>query len=133
MMRHAALFALLALPSVMFAADKKDAPTEFRGSVADADLMKQAPASGVITSAKGLEKLAKAWKIDAPKVDFEKNVVVIGVTRGSRINGRPQLKDGDLKALFIATRDLGEGFRYVMIVHPREGIKTVNGKELPKE
>jgi hypothetical protein len=39
---------------------------------------------------------------------------------------------GDLKALGLATRDLRPGFRYALISVPREGVKTVNGKELPK-
>jgi hypothetical protein len=30
----------------------------------------------------------------------------------------------------IATRDLAPGFRYAVLVLPREGVKTINGKEL---
>ena len=33
----------------------------------------------------------------------------------------------------IATSDFGPGFRYVMGTVPREGVKTVNKKDLPKE
>jgi hypothetical protein len=39
---------------------------------------------------------------------------------------------GNLKALGFASRDLVPGFRYVIISVPKEGVKTVNGKELPK-
>ncbi len=133
MLRCAALFALAVLPAAALAEDKKEAPTELRGSVADVGLMKEAPAGGVLTSAKAFEKLCKAWKVEAPKVDFARNIVLVGTTVGSRINGRPMLKDGDLKVFFMATADFGEGFRYVMIVHPREGVKSVNGKELPAD
>jgi hypothetical protein len=129
----AALVALAVFSAATTADDKKDAPTELRGSLDDAALMKEAPAGGVITTAKDFEKLCKAWKIEAPKVDFTKNIVLVGTTSGGRINGRPLLKDGDLKVGFIATRDLRPGFRYLMIVYPREGVKTVNGKELPAE
>jgi hypothetical protein len=40
---------------------------------------------------------------------------------------------GDLQALAIATRDLRPGFRYAVLVVPREGVKTINGKELKEE
>jgi hypothetical protein len=33
----------------------------------------------------------------------------------------------------FGTKDLRPGFRYVLGVVPREGVKTVNGKDLPKE
>jgi hypothetical protein len=33
----------------------------------------------------------------------------------------------------MATRDLRPGFRYVIATVSREGVKTVNGKQLPKE
>jgi len=57
--------------------------------------------------------------------------------RGGKINlsilGAMQVTDkGDLAVLAIATRDLRPGFRYVVSAVPREGVKTVNGKDLPK-
>jgi hypothetical protein len=135
MLRYAALLAIAVLPAAVIAAEeKKGAPTELRGSVTDAGLMKEAPANGIVTSAKDFEKLCKAWKVEAPKVDFKKNFVIVGTTIGSRLFGRPMLQDGDLKVSFASTSDLGgEGFRYVMLVYPREGVKTVNGKELPAD
>jgi hypothetical protein len=33
----------------------------------------------------------------------------------------------------MATRDLRPGFRYVIATVSRAGVKTVNGKKLPKE
>jgi hypothetical protein len=33
----------------------------------------------------------------------------------------------------ISTRDLRPGFRYAIKSIPREGVKTVDGKPLPKE
>jgi hypothetical protein len=108
---------------------------EFTGSVADEALAKDAPA--VVTSAKGLEKLWKDWKIadKMPEVDFTKDLVFVSTTRGSRIKVSLSLDTdkGDLQVLGIATRDLAPGFRYVIQVAPKEGVKTVNGKELPKE
>jgi hypothetical protein len=108
---------------------------EWKGSVGDANLQKGAPE--VIVSAKALEKLWKDWMIEdkAPKVDFEKEIVVIVTTVGSKINlGSPKLDDkGNLQVNAIATSDFGQGFRYVIATVPREGVKTVNKKELPKE
>ena len=43
------------------------------------------------------------------------------------------VKDGDLRVAFFATRDLRPGFRYIMVSHSREGVKTVNGMPLDKK
>src|SRR5262245_50196526 len=55
---------------------------EWKGSVDDANLQKGAPE--VITTQQGLEKLWKAWKLadKPPKVDFDKEIVIIGTTSG---------------------------------------------------
>jgi hypothetical protein len=106
---------------------------EWKGSVADATLMKGAP--DVIASTEALDKLWKDWKLEGkpPKVDFSKEIVLVGTTVGSRLNLSAKLDDkGDLQVLGLATSDLGQGFRYVLASVPREGIKTVNKKELPK-
>jgi hypothetical protein len=116
--------------------DKKEAPAnQWTGSVDDQSLMAKAPKNGVIVSQKALDELWKAWKVSekTPEVDFSKDLVVVGTTVGSRIFGKPMVKDGDLKIAFASTLDLREGFRYIIVTIPREGIKTVNGKDLPKE
>ena len=41
--------------------------------------------------------------------------------------------NGDLTVLGLGTRDIGPGFRYVLGVVSRKGVKTVNKKEVPKE
>src|SRR5262245_41515068 len=107
---------------------------EWSGSVDDEKLMKDAPRC--ITSQKGLEKLWKAWKITdkMPKVDFDKEIVVVGTTTGSKLRlGASPDEKGDLKVLGPGTRDLRPGFRYVIATVPKEGVKTVDGKDLPKE
>jgi len=114
------------------AGEKKDAGS-WTGSVDDEALMKLAPKNGVIVSAKKFAEICKAWGVKKHKVDFNEDLVVVGTTRGSRIGGKPMLKDGDLKAVFFSTRDLRPGFRYIMVTHPREGVKTVNGMPLPKK
>lgn len=110
-------------------------PTKvWSGSVADEKLAKDAPAC--IASAAALEKLWKEWKLgdQVPAVDFTKELVVLTTTCGSRLRLLVTLDDnGVLQIGGAATRDLRPGFRYVLATVSREGIKTVNGKELPKE
>jgi hypothetical protein len=106
---------------------------ELKGSVADENLMKGAPT--VITSAEGLKKVWDAWKLEdkMPQVDFGKEIVVVTTTRGSRLNLRLMLDDKEnLQVLGLATRDLRPGFRYVMAIVSRDGVKTVDGKPLPQ-
>ncbi|MBA4067131.1 MAG: hypothetical protein C0501_26180 [Isosphaera sp.] len=110
------------------------ATKEWNGSVADEALAKDAPAC--VTSAKGLEALWKAWGLadKAPAVDFAKEMVVVTTTRGSKVRLAASLDEkGNLAVLGLGTRDLAPGFRYVLATVPRDGVKTVNGKELPKE
>jgi hypothetical protein len=107
---------------------------EWKGSVEKEELAKDAPA--VIVDAKALEKLWKAWKIEgtAPKVDFKKELLILTTTSGSKLRVSASLDDkGNLEVLGMGTRDLRQGFRYVIASVSREGVKTVNGKELPKE
>ena len=105
------------------------------GENADEKLAKEKPENGVIVSQKSWEKLVKSWGIkDAPKIDFTKDLVIVETSAGSGIGLtlKPDGK-GDLKVTGIFTADLKPGFRYVVHTAPRQGIKTVNGKELPKE
>ena len=89
-----------------------------------------------ITSAKGLQAVWKAWMIegDVPKVDFTKDIVVAVYSVGSKLNmAGANLDDkGNLDVLGFGTRDIRPGFRYVLGVVSREGVKTVNKKDLPK-
>ncbi len=133
----AAFVALLAA-GLAVAADKPTlvkTTNSWKGSIDDEKLKKEAPESGVITNAKDWEKLAKAWKVGdkVPEVNFDKELILIATTPGSKLSLSATLDDkGDLKPIGIATSDLGTGFRYVIISVPKEGVKTVNGKELPK-
>jgi hypothetical protein len=117
------------------AAQKKkvEISKKWSGSVEDEKAIKP----DAITSARGLEAVWKAWKIegDVPKVDFTKDLVVAVYSVGSKLNmGGATLDDnGDLTVLGFGTRDIRPGFRYVLGVVSREGVKTVNKKELPKE
>lgn len=133
------LLLVTACAAVAPADDKKDPPApkpavDLSGSVDDQGLVKKAPPQNVVVSEKGWETLAKAWNLkDPPKVDFTKDVLVVATTVGSRLSLTPTVKDGDLKTTAIATRDLRPGFRYAIQSVARDGIKTVDGKALPKE
>jgi hypothetical protein len=131
------------LPATMFliavvaAADAKPIkPTNtWTGSIEDDKLAKEMPENGVVTNAKDFEKLFKAWKVaeKVPEVNFDKEIVLVAKTEGSVLKLNPALDEkGDLKAAGFASRDFRPGFRYVIISVPREGVKTVNGKDLPK-
>lgn len=106
---------------------------EIEGSVDDAELAKEAPK--FIAAAADLDKLWKVWgRADKPpKVDFTKELVVMTTTRGSRLRLIVTLDEkGNLEVGGFGTKDLRPGFRYVIGVVPREGVKTVGGKELPE-
>ena len=90
----------------------------------------------MIVSAKAWEKLAKAWGIKEPaKVDFSKEFLYVATSVGSKlsITGDKPDDKGELKLGAFGTRDLRPGFRYAIKSFSRDGVKTVNGKELPKE
>ncbi len=111
------------------------ATNTWMGSIDDEKLAKEMPENGVITNAKDFEKLVKAWKVaeKVPEVNFEKEIVLVAKTVGSKLTLNASLdKKGDLKALGLGTQDLRPGFRYVIICVSKGGVETVNGKELPK-
>ena len=125
----------LTVSATDFVAAEEKPTIDLAGSLDDAALQKSAPESGVIVSAKAWDALVKAWNLGdkLPKVDFDKEIIAVATTVGSRLTFNPQVKDGDLKTVAIATRDLRPGFRYAIKSVKKEGVKTVNGKELPKE
>jgi hypothetical protein len=106
---------------------------KWSGSVDD----EKASKPDCITTAKGLAAVWKAWKVggDVPKVDFDKNIVVATYSVGSKLNLAAAILDekGNLDVLGFGTRDIRPGFRYVLGVVSKDGVKTVNKKALPKE
>ncbi len=140
MLRSALIAAsfLFALTAIARDDDKKEPAKltlDLAGSVDDEKLASAAPESSVIASQKEWDKLAEAWGIKGTaKVDFDKELIVVTTTRGSRLTLSTRLDDkGDLLVLGLSTRDLRPGFRYAIKTASREGVKTVKGKPLPKE
>jgi hypothetical protein len=136
--KSVSLATLLVFGGLAFADEKPKElkPTNtWSGSIDDEKPLKEAPENGVIANAKDLEKLNKSWKFveKLPEINFDKEIVLVSTTVGSKLTLSATLDDkGNLKALGLATKDLRPGFRYVIISVPKEGVKTVNGKELPK-
>jgi hypothetical protein len=135
-----ALACLSGIVLALFAAEVRAQPKNvkltntWKGSVDDVALKKGVPE--VIVSEKTLEKVWKSWKVGAkmPKIDFTKEIVILGTTSGSLLNLSARLDDkGNLQIIGFGTADFGPGFRYVIATVPRDGVKTVNKKELPKE
>lgn len=139
----AALLGLLGPACSPARADDKDKPKEvkptrdWQGSIDDEALQKKAPADRFITDAKAFKQLWADWKLGekVPEIDFQKEVVLVETTRGGllKVNTVRLTDKGDLQAVAIATRDLRPGFRYAVLVVPREGVKTINGKELKED
>lgn len=103
------------------------------GDVSDRALVRRAPSTGVIVSPREYEILVKAWGIkDAPKVDFTKEILVVGTSESDSFELTPALKDGDLTVTTVGSKETRDGFRWKVISIQRDGIKTVRGVALPK-
>jgi len=128
-----ALFALLTLCQLTWAQGKEVKPSQIiKGSVLNETLAKNAPE--FIATPVALKELWTKWAIAEamPMVDFSKSIVAVGTTNGSLLNLSVTLDDkGDMKSLAMATMDFLPGFRYVLLVVNREGVKTFNGKKVP--
>ncbi len=106
---------------------------ELTGDLSDRTLRAKAPPTGVIVSQKEWDVLVKEWNIkDAPKVDFTKEILVVGTSDSASFTLTPTVKDGNLTIATTASKETRDGFRWRVVSIKREGIKTVNGKELPR-
>ena len=102
-------------------------------SVEDLDQLKVLPGTGVLVSQKEWERLAASWGIkDVARVDFTKEILLVGTWRGSTFKFLADVKNSDLTVELVGDKEVKPGFRYKVISLKREGIKTVQGKELPK-
>jgi len=104
----------------------------------DNDKWKLVPEGGLITSQKDWAKLWKEWygEEEVPVVDFDKEVILVAAGGGPNTikHAGPSLSDaGDLTFGCSITERGGDGFVGVILKVSRAGVKTVGGKELPKE
>ena len=102
-----------------------------------AEQVKLAPKGGYIVGPKTLEALWKDWKIrgDAPKVDFEKNLIVFAMKNSSGPVATPRLdkESGDLVLQVVSDANLTVDYGYQLVLIPRAGIKTISGKAIEKQ
>ena len=117
------------------AEEPKPTPTvDLSSSVADIDQLKVVPGTSVILSQKEWERLAAAWGIkDPPKVDFTKELLLVGTWRGSSFKFLSDVKDGDLTTELVGDKEMNPGFRFKVVSLNRTGIKSFQGKVLPSE
>jgi hypothetical protein len=103
------------------------------GDLTDRDLMRSAPSTGVIATQKDYDVLVKVWNIkDPPKIDFTREVLIVGTSQSRTFDLKHTVKDGDLVITSTGSKETGDGFRWKMTTVKREGIKTVQGVELPR-
>jgi len=116
----------------LFAAEPVKTTDRWDGVVKDSSLQETAPANGVIADSTSWRSLWEAWRPnqEVPQVDFDKEIVVVGVVNGpNRVLLKPMLAEGgDLRFLVAGTKMAGPGFGYALVKVSREGVKTVHGK-----
>jgi hypothetical protein len=133
-----ALFLTAELTSVTLAADQAVKPTgTWSGKIKDELPRKLAPKSGVIANAKTWKKLWTAWQpnADLPKTNFGKELILVGTVPGPNAIDMPPTKDdsGNVRFTVSGTEMAGPGFGYKLIRISRIGVKTINGKAVPRK
>jgi hypothetical protein len=112
---------------------KEKPSVDLSGEISTTSLQSSAPPNLVITSQKEWDTLVKGWNIkDAPKVDFNKEFLIVGTSPSASFDLSSTVKNGDLIITTKGTKELAPGFRWRLRSIPREGIKTIQGKEVPK-
>ena len=105
---------------------------EWRGRI-ETSLQQAALDQGYVTNQAELDRLWAAWRIDGdkPGVDFKTQLVLVRTCNCSIISIAPLLDDrGDLNIQVTVTKDITPDAAYVMVLIPRQGIRTVAGKPL---
>jgi len=90
---------------------------------------------GSILDQKELEALWKQWKLgEVPTVDFTKQAVIASTWSGSGLHMIRDIdEEGNLLVVCAGgTKDLVNGFTYLIEVYTLTGVQTVNGREWPK-
>jgi hypothetical protein len=109
---------------------------DLTGSLADPARAALAPKSGVIVTQKEYDRVTRAWNVEnPPKVDFDKELVLVASARSSQMTIEPKLDEtGDLRVNVLTNKDDTAGVtRYALRSVLRNGVRTINGKPIPVE
>lgn len=113
----------------------EDTPNQWYGQVADRQLMSIAPKTGFVADGETWSKLWSKWNPgeELPEVEFGQELVVVATVTGpNRMFGKEKVdENGNLTFVAGSTRMAGPGFAYLMRRVSRDGVKTVNGNEVP--
>jgi hypothetical protein len=130
-------FSMMDFNSTCAADEEAKAKAQWVGRHQESDLKGKAPAAGAVVDSKSWKQLWTTWKGDEalPKIDFEKDLVVVATINGPNrmFIGKMLIdRNGDLSYLAGGTKIGGPGFGFILVQVDRNGIKSVNGKPLPK-
>jgi thiol-disulfide isomerase/thioredoxin len=107
------------------------------GRVSGKHLSSAAPADGLITDAKSLQKLCRDWKLKTRDfdIDFSRQFLTVATAPGSSVSITFKKDEmGNLTGAALATLDTStNSFSYCIAVMNRDGIRSYNGKAIPAE
>ncbi|PQO43073.1 hypothetical protein [Blastopirellula marina] len=127
------LLAAMLTPICVAEEVKIDKDQTWSGKVPDNTLKALAPSNGFVADAEQWKKLWTAWrpKEDLPEIDFDKQIVLVGVVSGPNlVMMRPMMNEGNIGFMTASTKMAGPGFGYRMIAVAKEGVKKVNGNPI---
>lgn len=127
----------LVIVSVSIADEEIKLDQKVTGKVSADALKTVAPQDGIITETIAWRKLWAAWRPKQPlvDVDFQTQLVLVETVDGPNNMFANQLtlsNQGDLKFEVASTRMAGPGFAYLIMIVPKSGIQSVNGKPVPQ-
>ncbi len=104
----------------------------------DSALADKMPTGGLIFDGKSFKTVWKAWMADEkiPDVDFNKDFVYVlkikGPNRPSLFLSTVNQKSGDLSVYASSTKKGGPGFGFLLLQFPRNKVKSVSGRKIPR-
>lgn len=128
---------ILILPSVALSDEEVSLDRRMSGKIADNALKTVIPKNGMVTGTQAWRQLSAAWRPDKPflAVDFDKQLVIVETVDGPNnmfVNQMMLDEQGNLKFDVASTRLAGPGFAYLVLIVPKKGIRSVNGKPVPQ-
>ena len=127
------LFGTVAMRFASADEPKSTGTVDITSSVPDLDKLQGVGGTSVIFGQKEWERLAAAWGIkEVPKVDFSKELLLVGTWRGSSFKFLSEVKNGDLQVELVGDKTVEPGFRYRVVSLSRAGITKFQGVPLPE-